>query len=476
MNKSTLNEILRRQKDERCRFYVPNGRTETFIRLLGEGQGFINLLIAANGVGKTAALINIIANIIWGPQNKWFDWPIFRKWPYEKHLRVVTESNDIGETGTIDKEIAKWWPKGRYTAEKQGKNYHCLYKTDTGFLLDKMSFQQEPKEFESATLGGIFFNEPPTEEIFGACVGRMRAGGLISFQMTPLMNSAWVQDRLVDSHEHRSFVVTADVEDACIEHGVRGHLKHENIVRMMKEWRPEEIEARAHGKFMHLADVIYGGSFYRDAHVVNDDLMPPMGSQWFTVVDPARGKPWAIGRGWVDPAGRIVFDDEYPKEDWLRCRETENTLQDYADILRIMEARYWTDTRIIDRHFANSRNDYGRTLKMDLADKFGLEFRDSYSCEEEVETGIFKVKDYLGYNRKMPIDTMNYPRLRFKARCKNMIRSMERWPRKKETLRPDPDSPYKDHADLVRYACMAGLEVWVPRRFETAGKVYAVGR
>lgn len=469
-------ELQRRLVEERCRYYTPNEKVGKFIKIVGEGQGFIYLLIAANGVGKTAVLANIAANIMWGPQNKHFDLPLFRNWPYEKHLRVVTEANDMGETGTIDKEIRRWWPKGRWTGEKQGKNYYSLYKSDTGFMMDKMSFEQQPKEFESATLGAIFFNEPPSEEIFAACVGRMRRGGIICFHMTPLFQSAWIQDRLVDSHDHKSFVVTADIEDACKEHGVGGHLEHKHIEQMISEWKPEEIEARAHGKFMHLSDVIFGGVFRREHHVVPDNLEAPPGSQWFTVVDPARGKPWAIARGWVDPAQRYVIDDEYPKEDWLKCRESKLALRDYADIIKIMEGSNPTEWRIIDRHFANARNDYGTTLKMDLSEKFGLDFRDSYACEEEVETGIQKTKDCLRFNEKMPVDIVNCPRVRIKERCKNIIRSLERWPRKRETLRHDPDSPYKDHADLVRYLCMAGLEVWHSKPFERKAGGYVLGR
>ena len=469
-------ELNRRMVEERCRYYKPNAKVQDFIKHVGNGKHFVYLILAANGIGKTAAWANIFANIFWGPQNEFFDYPLFRNWPYDKHLRVVTEANDLGETGTIDKEIKYWWPKGRYSAEKHGKNYNFVYKTDTGFLMDKFSNAQEPKEFESATLGAVAFNEPPSEDIFNACVGRMRRGGILMFQITPLRGSAWIQDRLVDSHDQDSVSVTADIEDACIEHGVRGHLSHKNIERMMSKWDPDERDARAHGKFMHLSSVILGKSFRREHHVVDDSLKPPDGSQWFTVVDPARGKPWAIGLGWVDPRGQIVFDDEYPREDWLRIKETKLTIRDYVDIIRLMEKGKPVETRIIDRHFANARNDYGTTLKRDLSEKFDLDFRDSYACEEEVETGIQKVKDLLGFNDRMPEDTLNFPRLKFKNRCKNIIRACERWGRNHETLKPEPDSPYKDHFDLVRYVSMANLEVWVPRNFEQQKVGYILGR
>ena len=44
-------------------FYTPNGKLETFIKVIGENKHFINLLIAGNGVGKTSGVVNVLANI-----------------------------------------------------------------------------------------------------------------------------------------------------------------------------------------------------------------------------------------------------------------------------------------------------------------------------------------------------------------------------------------------------------------------------
>ena len=470
-----LGELARRQNDEKCRYFVPNGGQESYIRAVGECRKRIFLLVAANGVGKDCVAMNIAANIFWGPQNEWFDYPLFRTWPFpEKHIRLVTESKLVDESGPTDKEIGTWWPKGRYSPDKGGKTYISKYRTDTGFLLDKMTYQQDPAEFEGVNLGGVWFSEPPPKEIFQRCLARLRRGGIILIYMTPLNSAAWIQDELIGADDVE--VVTADIEANCRQHGVRGQLDHTNIEWMMSRWDPDEFEARAHGRFMHLSNVILGRSFNRQYHLAPDDLTAPEGAQWFTVVDPARGKPWAIAVGWVDLRGQIVIDEEYPKADWLRCKESNATLRDYADIVKIMEKGKNVEWRIIDRHFANARNDYGTTLKQDFAEKFGLEFRDSYACEEEVETGIQKVKDMLKFNDRMPLDSLNFPRLRVKHRCANIIRALERWDRDPNTLRPKADSPYKDHFDLVRYACMANLEVYVPRPARQDRTIYALGR
>jgi phage terminase large subunit-like protein len=458
MDDRLKNVLSYRFQNEKCRFFTPNGKQEEFIKAVGNGDHFIVVFSAANGVGKTAAAINILANLCWGPQNEFFNYPLFRNFPYPKRIRIGTESKNLEEIGAIDQEIKTWWPKGRYEAQKGGKLYLSQYKTDTGWVLDKMSYEQETREWESATLGVALLDEPPPKEKFAATVSRMRNGGIIIISMTPLSNAAWIMDDIVDSHNQDAAVIYADIESNCKEHGKNGTLDHVNIKKMIDNMDPDEVDARAYGKAMHLSSVILGKSFNRKHHVIDNAVKPPTGSQWFTVVDPARGKPWAIATGWVDVRGQIVFDDEYPKEDWLKIKETKLALNDYADILRVMEAAHPPEWRIIDRHFANARGDYQTTLKIDLEEKFNLDFINSYNCEKEVETGIQKVKDMLSFNDRMPIDSLNFPRLLIKEQCRNIIRSLERWDRD-DTLNPRSNSPYKDHFDLVRYVAMAGLSV-----------------
>lgn len=474
--RAILGELERQERDEKCRLFVPNGLQAKYIKNLKRKDVFIGLFIAANGVGKDALLVNLLANIVWGPQNEWFDLPLFRKWPFPKRLRVGTEANNMDESGSIDTEVSTWFPKGRYHGLKGGKPWFTSYRTDQGFLIDKMSYQQEVREWEAATLGACFFSEPPSREIFSATVGRMRKGGLIGFFMTPLQHSAWIQDELVDSYSHDTFVVTGDIEQNCKQHGIRGVLEHEHIGRMIAKWDQDEIEARAHGRFMHISRVILGKSFKRNVHVVGNHVTPPEGSRWFRVVDPAKGKPWAIAWGWVDKRGQIVFDHEYPEEEFIRMRESSLGIQDYNQILRRGDQGKYMEWEIIDRHFANTRDARNMTLKGLLNNDYGFRFRDSYNCENEIEIGIQRMKDYLRFDESRPLDAFNFPRFLVKERCRNTIRSLERWARDPLTLEPDRRSPYKDHFDLARYACMANMRIyedWKPLERE---KVYAVGR
>ena len=55
------------------------------------------MFVAANAVGKTATAANIITNICYGPQNKYFELPLFQKFPYIKKGRIISDPTTIKE-------------------------------------------------------------------------------------------------------------------------------------------------------------------------------------------------------------------------------------------------------------------------------------------------------------------------------------------------------------------------------------------
>lgn len=62
-------------------------------------------------------------------------------------------------------------------------------------------------------------------------------------------------------------LVEAEIEDNCIEHGVRGFLKHDDIMRMISHYTEEDKQARVYGKFQHLTGLVFK-SFSRKIHVI----------------------------------------------------------------------------------------------------------------------------------------------------------------------------------------------------------------
>ena len=94
-----------RRRNNPQRYYVPNGKIEEFIRMVGEDKTFISLLSAANGIGKTWGGANIVSHICFGYSgNKWFEEKEF-DWEYEK--------GGIHQSGTrkaIDLSLFKNFP------------------------------------------------------------------------------------------------------------------------------------------------------------------------------------------------------------------------------------------------------------------------------------------------------------------------------------------------------------------------------
>lgn len=264
-------ELKVRQQENRAQGYIPNGKCEEFIKLVGSNSSFVNLFIAANGVGKSCVAVNILTNLCFSPQNDWFKGlELFEKFPYLKRGRIISDPTTIKEK--IIPELKKWFPSNRYKehyiTEKQGKFWESKWTTDTGFTFDIMSNEQDAKEFESTDLGWVWLDEPSRKDIYLATVARTRTGGIIFWTLTPLDYSAWIEEDLYAKRDGINVeYVEADVEENCREHGTRGNLEHKNIERMIAQYPEDEAEARIYGKFGHLLGKIIK-SFNRKIHVI----------------------------------------------------------------------------------------------------------------------------------------------------------------------------------------------------------------
>ncbi|HET9146141.1 MAG TPA: terminase family protein [Sphingomicrobium sp.] len=441
-------ELEWRRENERFAFFTPNGKQEEFVRLAGAGADSVYILSAANGIGKTTLVVNLMAHLVFGPQNNFFDVPLFRNWPYPKRIRYITDQKIVEESGPFPTELKKWWPKGKYSASKLGRNYFCQY-TVGEWVIDVMTYEQDLSQFEGGTFGAIIFDEPPKESIWAASVARLRLGGLIFAFMTPLVEAGWFFDKVVPNHPNS--IVYASMEDACKTHGVRGHLEHEHIERMIREMSPDEIEARAHGKAMYLKGLVFKGFNYK-VHVLKEPVQPPLHSTLYNVVDPHTDKPFFAIWAWPHKNGDIYITDEHPNEDFFRMRNCQWDRNDYKRMYEAKEHGY-TVRRIIDRHFGEIRSAaYKKTLREELAE-IGLHYEPSYQAEHEIDTGVLKVREFLKYDPTREMTSINRPRLYINPHCLNTIRAFSRWSTDAKTGKYQDD--YKDPMDCVRYLLMA---------------------
>lgn len=449
-------ELERRRETERGAFYQPNEAVNAILKSIGTTSNLVYVLSAANGIGKTAFLANLAENIIFGPQNKFFDYPIFRNWPFPKRIRIVSEPSQVKESGPVPSEIAKWWPKGKYTASKAGHPYPSEYKVGD-WILEVMTYEQDQRQHEGANLGCVLFNEPPPRHLWTPNISRLRAGGLAVVGMTPLTEAGWFFDEVVP--RHMDFVFYADVESACKQHGIRGHLEHAHIEKLISEYSEEEREARIGGKAMYLKGLIFK-TFYPNVHVLKEEIKPPYGAPVWNVVDPHSDKPFASIWAFPDARGDLYIFDEWPNEDFYKMHNCQLTIQDYKRIFGDKESGLYVHKRIIDRHFADTASSINkRTLRQELQ-AIGLNYLPSYKAEEEVDTGIEKVRRYLAYDTSKPLTSINQPKLFISPKCKNTIASLSKWSR-------DPDNgkvkdEYKDFCDVVRYLAMEEPKISEP--------------
>lgn len=473
-------EIERRKLAEPLRFFKPNDAQIRYIESIKKQDSDVCLFPAGNWCGKTAVAIVCLAAAIWPElaEDEIFNCPLFKNWPYPKNARIITTPKEMSLTGSIQKEIKAWFPKGQYTSSNQGKMYPSLF-TARGWNIDSMTYDQSITEFEGGTFGIIIENEPPPEQIYDAMEKRKKFGGKTLMPMTPLADSAWVWDKLVKNDGTNGIYVTyGDTEDNCREHSKHGVIPHDAIEKMASKCDPDDREARLHGKFIHLAGQIFK-SFNRDIHTFKLDTGLTHflgGKETYQIVDPAIGKPLAVIYAAVSANGVIEIYDEYPQGiEFQGMKDSNLTVKDYAELFRSKEEGRTITTRILDRHFGNTRRTLGGlTLKQEFAEE-GIEFIDSYTSDDktEIETGILKVKELLRYNKDKPIDSLNRPRLMVADHCTNTIHALERWSRDAKTGKPREEQ--KDFADCVRYLAMANPEVNVYRPWQENPAHYGVG-
>jgi len=334
-------EQLRRYQATPHKYYVPTGIGEMFVNAVFGGDYFISLYSAANGVGKTCLGANMLANLIWPEGNGFFQQELMRNWTFPKKIRIVTEPTTV--TSTIIPELYNWFPAGRFKAEKHGKNYECHWETDTGWTIDIMTYDQAVKEFESATLGLIWLDEPPPESIYKACVSRLRRGGMLFITATPLTGSAWMYDQIIGNPDHdvgRRFYIEADVESACCEHGDRGFLKHEHIENMVSQYSEEEKQARIYGKFQHLVGLVYK-QWEHKVHVIRPFDINLRDYTVYHALDPhPRTKDAGLWLA-VDKWGQKFVIDEF----WKSCQGGSKELA--ANLWKI-DQQYRTVRRMAD--------------------------------------------------------------------------------------------------------------------------------
>jgi len=212
--------------------------------------------------------------------------------------------------------------------------------------------------------------------------------------------------------------IQADVEAACREHGIRGHLEHKDIENMIALYSEEEKQARVHGKFQHLVGLRFK-RFSRNIHVIRPF---EVSQKDFTVYHSLDPHPRTEDAGlWlaVDRKGTKFVCDEL----WLKC---ENGTQELATRVKEKNSLYRMERNTIDPSAAIEDQHSGKSLVSRLSD-LGLTYIAATKARSQSDK---RIEDALAF-QQLPSQTemIKAPELYIFDTCDRLIWEMEhyRW-------------------------------------------------
>ncbi len=463
----TLARLRWTQEHEALRLFEPHGGQLEFIKLID--GGFIVISGAGNGWGKSEVLAAIFAAAMWpmlAPPA--LATPALQDWKHPKRARIYSMPAELEAIGSLQTAISRLFPRGRYEAMKGRYSYPSVFHADTGWVMDLFSYERDHAEAAGPNIGLQAFNEPPPEPLFKEAVARSRSGGYILGGFTSLLDNIWVVDGILNKHDGKDVRVRyGNSCENCKQHGKNGNLDHAQIEKVLSQYDHDEREARFSGRPLTLSGRIFK-DFDRAVHVAAEEFeLPTQGVGIGMACDPAIAKPLAILWRYVDATGTLHYYDEYPETPFEGAKDSNLTVTDYVQIIKAREQGRPIESRILDRHFGAARRSLGgKTLKEEFSDA-GLDFRDSYSMDEEIETGISKIKSLLRWDKTKPQDALNRPRIRISPKCRNLIAALERWGR--DPKNGKPLEAYKDFIDVLRYDVMSNPEIEVAREWPQGG-------
>ncbi len=471
--------------------FCPTGKQEEYInevaRSVDESKIPVVLLAAANGIGKTTTSIITALNCIYGAQNGWYDYRLFKNFPFPKLCWYCSTADALRDK--IIPLFQKLAIPGTYEEAKEGKTFVSkMTFPKYGWTISFKTYEQDPSTFESADVGILVLDEPAPQPIWNAVKSRRRLGCLTLIAMTPLFTPPYLHDEVknaCDNGDKGYKYIEADVYSACKRRGVRGYLEPSIIDEMVKTCDAEEYEARILGKFAYFSTMIYF-DLDRNKHFVDPSDYPiPPNSVIKQVVDPHDSRPPACIYAAMCPNGRLIIFDETPVDKHIPFWEFKRPTTIKEDILawKDVEDKYpifdrCSRIRILDRHFgwqlrgkrtfAELYYEEGRLLNVNL------DFYQSYEVEgneeSEIHYGHKEVRKKL-----LPLED-GKPGLVIWNTCYHTWNGLSHYVRKHETTKSAADKPaqsgkiverYKDFPDLVRYLVCDDVVPVIPKPEKT---------
>ena len=368
--------------------------------------------------------------------------------------RIVVTDYKKGANEVLEPKLTKWFTEESIIKIERFQGHivklFIRHKTGGTSTIDVMTHEQDSMAFEGWSGHWAWFDEPPPRELF---IGTLR--GLIDFRgrawltLTPI-SEPWLFDEIVGKADGvKVWFTTVDIRD-------NPYLSEEAIADFESKLLPEEVEARIHGKFIHLAGRVYK-ELDANVHCVN--AMPQGWQSWpvYFVLDPADRRPhhgiWAC----ASPNDELYVFDEIV---------FTGILDDLTERILVRERSSGINPdnviRVLDPNKGNSPT---AVTGLKLIDEFAI--RGIYftaDVNDDIAMGHLAVAGRLHYDKSKPVSFSNKPRLLFfRPHTLECIRQLlsyvwDDWIGKNKGTRSAKETPKdvnKDLPDCVRYLVMS---------------------
>lgn len=220
--------------------------------------------------------------------------------------------------------------------------FPIYWELKNGSSFEILTYEQKTVQFEGWEGDLAWFDEPPPRDKFIATTrGLVDRGGRVMMTLTPL-NQPWIFDEIVKvADKSYSYSLTMDIRDNLhrVEDGVEvGHLNEAAIKRFEMALKPEEKEARLHGKFLHLSGLVFK-QFDPNVHIFGECEIKDTWTRYMAI-DPHPRTPTACLWLAVDEFDNYVVYDELYLADM--------DIKEMASAIKAQEGPYPAQIRYID--------------------------------------------------------------------------------------------------------------------------------
>lgn len=429
-------ELIRRYKEERIRFYRPcSPKHQAF----HNSTKPIRWVFGPNQCGKSVLGLSELV------MSACFKEHPFTKRPNPKsgRFRIFTDKFQKVEEHVIPllKEwVPRKWLKHGNWSDAYTDRYHMLRGANDSYI-DMLTYDQDYSVAESVTLDGIWADEEMPIRFYAGSLPRLMArSGRIWLTVTPLHKMSWAIQFWNKTDDPNIEVFKLGFDD-------NPHLNEEWKQTFIATCPDDEKAARLRGEFLE-----FGGLVYKEldsqVHFLSDWKEPEMYCPVIFALDPHPRKASVATWSLITPNDDVIVFDEL---------EVKGTATQIVQAIKDRESghKHRTSLRLIDPAANKQISGIGSSLTtLGEFENAGMGF----SLAENSEAGYNVVHEYLQWDKTRDIDSMNRPRLYFASTAMKTWQGMKdlmwdeyRFANEMRDPKEHIKDFHKDFPDCVRY-------------------------